>query len=119
MMRRYQDAIKTFSQILLFLSRTRQFYTATYQYDNMVKKMEQMFSLLLICTSLCPVRLDESLQQHIKDKMADKQQKLQKGDETMYEELFQYACPKFISPAPVNVEDLAASTSGAVNEVYS
>ena len=61
MMRRYSDAIRTFTEVLSFLSRTRQFYTASYQYDNMVKKMDQMFSLLMICHSLCPVRIEESL----------------------------------------------------------
>jgi translation initiation factor 3 subunit L len=34
MMRRYVDAIKTFSSILLYISRTKQYHTRSYQYES-------------------------------------------------------------------------------------
>lgn len=33
MMRRYSDAIKAFAHILLFIQRTKQYHTRSYQYD--------------------------------------------------------------------------------------
>jgi len=105
MMRRYSDAIRTFTEVLSFLSRTRQFYTASYQYDNMVKKMDQMFALLMICHSMCPVRIEDSLLTHIKDKFQDKLQGLQRGEESAFEDIFTVSCPKFVSPAVPDFED--------------
>ena len=34
MMRRYQDAIKVFSHVLVFISRTKQYHTRSYQYEQ-------------------------------------------------------------------------------------
>jgi translation initiation factor 3 subunit L len=100
MMRRYQDAVRTFQNALVHQSRARLSYSLSYQQDQIAKKTEQMTALLLLSNALSPMRLDESLLQNIKDKYFEKQQKLQKGDETTFEELFSYSCPKFISPTP-------------------
>lgn len=64
MMRRYSDAIRTFSSILLYIQRTKQLYSArTYQNDQINKQTDQMFHLLAICLVLHPQNIDESLQQ--------------------------------------------------------
>lgn len=64
MMRRYSDAIRTFSSILLYIQRTKQFYSVrSYQNDQINKQTEQMFHLLAICLVLHPQVIDESLQQ--------------------------------------------------------
>ena len=42
MMRRYADATKTFSSILFYIGRTKQYHTRSYQYDQILKKNEQM-----------------------------------------------------------------------------
>ena len=42
MLRRYPDAIRTFSTILFYIARTKQYYTRSYLYDQLVKKNEQM-----------------------------------------------------------------------------
>jgi len=102
MMRRYVDAIKTFANILLYISRTKQYHTRSYQYEQILKKNEQMYSMLAICISLCPQRVDENIHSVLREKYADKMQKMQKGDEETFDELFVYACPKFINPAPPN-----------------
>merc|ERR550539_355313 len=65
----------------------------------MAKKQDQMYALLLLCVSLCPRTIDESLDRYIRDKHGDKQHRLQRGDELCFEELFSYACPKFVSAA--------------------
>jgi len=106
MMRRYVDAIKTFSNILLYINRIKLYHARSSQYDAMLKKNEQMYALLAICLSLCPQQRDqqkdENVHGYLREKYSDKTQRMQKGDETMYEELFTYACPKFVSPAPPN-----------------
>ena len=61
MMRRYHDAIKAFCHILLFVQRTNQYHTRTYQYDAIVKKTEQMYALVAMCVALSPQRVDENV----------------------------------------------------------
>mmetsp|Transcript_27837 Transcript_27837/g.83157 ORF Transcript_27837/g.83157 Transcript_27837/m.83157 type:complete len:517 (-) Transcript_27837:106-1656(-) len=99
MLRRYVDAIKTFGDILVFLSKTSGVNSLSYQYDQMVKKQDQMYALLLVCLALCPRAVDESLEKTMRDKHGEKQGRLQRGEELCFEELFSYACPKFISAA--------------------
>jgi len=100
MTRRYVDAIKTFANVLLYISRTKQYHTRSYQFDQMMRKSEQMYALLSICVSLCPQRVDENVHAALRDKYGEKMLKMQKGDLTIFEELFVFACPKFINPAP-------------------
>ncbi|KAJ1553301.1 Eukaryotic translation initiation factor 3 subunit L [Cladochytrium tenue] len=102
MMRRYTDAIKAFVNILLFLSRTKQYHTRSYQFEAISKKSEQMYALLAICVSLSPQRLDENVHTLLREKYGEHMNKMQKESEEslpVYEELFLFACPKFISPS--------------------
>ncbi len=48
MMRRYVDAIKTFSTILLYISRTKQYHTRSYQYESVGALFT--FCFLSFCT---------------------------------------------------------------------
>ena len=100
MMRRYADAIRTFSNILLYIQRTRgMFQTKTYQNDQINKQTEQMYLLLAVCLVLHPQRIDESLHSMLKEKSyADKMNKMQNGDLAEFEACFAFACPKFLSP---------------------
>lgn len=67
MMRRYTDAIRTFSSILLYIQRTKQLYsTRSYQNDQINKQTEQMYQLLSICLVLHPQPIDESIQQALR-----------------------------------------------------
>ncbi|CAI7841529.1 unnamed protein product [Closterium sp. NIES-54] len=65
-----------------------------------------MFALLAICLSLCPngKLLEESVNGQLREKFSDKIQRMQRGDEAVFDELFSFACPKFVTPAPP-VED--------------
>merc|ERR1719378_1739544 len=88
MLRRYVDAIKTFSNILIFVSKTSGMNTLSIQSGFLMKKHEQIYSLLLICQALCPQPLDDFLEKAIR------------------EELFAYACPKFVTAAlPENLDN--------------
>jgi len=105
MSRRFIDAIKALSNILLYINRTKQYHTRSAAYDIIVKKNEQMFALLAILVSLCPYRLEENLQSLLREKYAEKVQRMGRGESLVYEEIFQFACPKFVTPAPPNYEE--------------
>ncbi|KAG5870721.1 hypothetical protein JTB14_017054 [Gonioctena quinquepunctata] len=102
MMRRYSDAIRTFSSILLYIQRTKQLFASkTYQHDQINKQTDQMYHLLAICLVLHPQCIDESIQQTLREKSYhEKMYKMQYGDLQEFENSFVYACPKFLSPYP-------------------
>jgi translation initiation factor 3 subunit L len=104
MSRRYMDAIKALSNILLYINRTKQYHTRSAAYDIIVKKNEQMFALLAILVSLCPYCLEENLQVLLREKYEERVQRMARGERTCFEELFQFACPKFVDPSPPNYE---------------
>ncbi|KAK0711383.1 RNA polymerase I-associated factor PAF67 [Lasiosphaeris hirsuta] len=107
MMRRYGDAIRMFSHILVYVSRTKNFQKSA-QYDSITKKNEQMYALIAICVAFHPTRLDDTIHTALREKYGDQLLKLQKGGPDslpIFEELFKTACPKFISPVPPNFDD--------------
>ncbi|KAK6129691.1 hypothetical protein DH2020_036557 [Rehmannia glutinosa] len=86
MLRRYSEAIREFNKILLYIFKTKQFHQKSPQYEQILKKNEQMYALLAISLSLCPQRYDEEAF-------------------AIYDELFSYACPKFITPSAPSYEE--------------
>jgi len=102
MMRRYADAIRTFSQILVYIQRARQLFLAkNYQNDQINKQTEQMYNLLAICLALNPQRIDESVMSVLREKpYSDRMAGMQKPDLKEFETTFAFSCPKFISPVP-------------------
>lgn len=102
MMRRYSDAIRTFSSILLYIQRTKQLFSSrSYQNDQINKQTDQMYNLLAICLVLHPQCVDESIQQVLREKnYHEKMYKMQYGDLDEFENSFVFACPKFLSPCP-------------------
>jgi len=112
MNRRYTDAIKTFSNILFYIGRTKQYHTRSYQYEQILKKNEQMYALLAIASSLAPQhQTDDHLVHTLREKFADRMSRMQSNnvDLSAYEELFSFACPKFVSPSPPNYDDPPAT----------
>lgn len=100
MLRRYPDAIKSFTHILIFTMRLRQYHTRSYQYDQINKTVDRMYALLAMCCALCPTRLDENIQNTMRDKYGEHLSKMLRGNDdsiASFEELFLYACPKFIT----------------------
>jgi len=97
MVRRYHDSIKTFTNILLYISRVKQFQTR--QYDQ--KKNDHMYALLAILVALCPKRIDEHINNILRQEHSDKVAAMQRDSE----QLFSYACPKFVSPVLPSFEE--------------
>ncbi|KAK9431597.1 RNA polymerase I-associated factor PAF67-domain-containing protein [Lipomyces doorenjongii] len=110
MMRRYSDAIKAFSHILLYISRTKGFHNRSAQYDSVTKRSEQMYALLAICVALCPTRLDDSIHTALREKNGEQLARMQRGGEEslpVFEELFSFSCPKFMSHGPPDYDNPA------------
>lgn len=102
MMRRYSDAIRTFSSILLYIQRTKQLYSSrSYQNDQINKQTDQMYHLLAICLVLHPQCIDESLQQVLREKnYHENMYKMQCRDMDVFRNFFIFGAPKFVSPCP-------------------
>ncbi|CDJ66712.1 eukaryotic translation initiation factor 3 subunit 6 interacting protein, putative [Eimeria necatrix] len=110
MLRRYQDAIRVMSQALLALSRQRGQLasSSSYQGASMSRSADRMHVLLLLCSKLSGIKLDDSIHQTIKERHSDKFYKLQQDTEEAYCELFTWAAPRFIDPAaPPTYDDEA------------
>jgi len=108
MMRRYSEAVKTLTQVLLYIQRT-QHLAQPYQYEQTAKRSEQMYKLITMCISLCPQRMvEDSITSYLTDKYTDQVARLSKGDESMFEEFFGYAGPKSIYPGVPNYNDVPA-----------
>jgi len=110
MLRRYPDAIRSFVTILNFIMRMRQYHTRSYQYDQINKTADRMYALFAICNALSPSRLDDNIANMAKDRYGEQFTKMARGEEGIpaFEELFLYACPKFISANPPPYKDSIA-----------
>ncbi len=127
MMRRYADAIRMFSHILVYVSRTKNFHQKSAQYDSITKKNEQMYALVAICVAFHPTRLDDTIHSALREKYGEQFLRLQRGGPEslgLFEELFRSACPKFITPTPpdwdnpeVNVDPIDHHTAIFMDEV--
>lgn len=100
MMRRYEDAIRTFSNVLVYISRTKSSFQSSrsYQLRQMNNQMEKMYALLSICVVLHPQRMDESVLQQLKQKHPEAMMKMSQGDMEVFEKQFSIGCPRFLSP---------------------
>ena len=112
-MHSYADAVRTFSNILLYIQRTKGMFQAkSCQNDQINKQTDQMYVLLAMCLVLHPQRIDESLHSMLKEKSyAEKMNRMQQGEITEFEANFIFACPKFLSPVAPSFENKTAEVS--------
>ncbi|KAF8737469.1 hypothetical protein AX14_012849 [Amanita brunnescens Koide BX004] len=111
MLQRYSDAIRTFITILNFIMRMRQYHTRSYQYDQISKTADRMYALFAMCNTISPSRLDDNIANIAKERYGEQISKMSRGGQealAAFEELFLYACPKFITANPPPYEDPAA-----------
>ncbi|KAI9815923.1 MAG: hypothetical protein M1826_001916 [Phylliscum demangeonii] len=115
MMRRYADAIRMFSHILVYVSRTKNFqqhHQKSAAHEAMAKKNEQMYALITLCVAFQPTRLDDTIHSALRDKYGDQLVRIQRGGPDalpVFEQLFRQACPKFILPTAPDFEHPAAN----------
>eukprot|EP01105_Mastigella_eilhardi_P019146 TRINITY_DN448_c0_g1_i1.p1 TRINITY_DN448_c0_g1~~TRINITY_DN448_c0_g1_i1.p1 ORF type:complete len:535 (-),score=204.83 TRINITY_DN448_c0_g1_i1:85-1689(-) len=105
MLRRFVDAIKMFSSVLVHMTRGKSYHARSYQADSMGKKSDHIYALLAISVSLCPQRVDEIIHTTLREKHGEHLAKMAKGEEAAFLELFNYGSPKFINVAPPNYEE--------------
>lgn len=106
MLRRYAEALQGFSVVLGTILKHKAELEGVPQYEQVLKKNEQMYSLAAICVCLFPAGLkllEEGVTAQLREKLGEKMLRMQRGDESVYDELFSFACPKFIAPAALPV----------------
>ena len=60
----------------------------------------------MVTSSLFSQHVDEAVNSQLKERFQEKMTRLQKGEKKMFEDMFAYACPKFISPIPPDYDSL-------------
>jgi len=112
MLRRYTDAVKVFSSFLSYITRSRQ-RAKGYQTGSVQKRVDKIYGLLSIVASITSHRLDETLQNALREKLGDRLQRLQKGELEALQEAFLAARPKFVTfTFPSNLEDTNVQDDG-------
>ncbi|KAF9064191.1 RNA polymerase I-associated factor PAF67-domain-containing protein [Rhodocollybia butyracea] len=110
MLRRYPDAIRTFVTVLNFFQRMQRMrgyggYERKDQYDQIAKTADRTLALYAMCHSLVLpgspfTRLDDNITNTAKERYGEQMGRMSRGGgDTLgaFEELFLYACPKFIN----------------------
>jgi translation initiation factor 3 subunit L len=113
MLRRYEDAVRVFSSTVNHISRIKHHHTRSYQYEQINKRNDQMMSLLALCLALRPQHVDETVNTLVRDKAGDRLARMNMGEPQAFEDLFNYASPKFISPAAPNYDVITDSNMEA------
>lgn len=88
--------------------------------DQILKRNEQIYALLAMTVALCPrvqVHLEESVLGVLREKYEDKMLRMGRGEEAIFGELFAFACPKFVSGAAPNAQQVQ-SHANPNNEVF-
>uniref|UniRef100_A0A0X3Q1L3 Eukaryotic translation initiation factor 3 subunit L n=1 Tax=Schistocephalus solidus TaxID=70667 RepID=A0A0X3Q1L3_SCHSO len=103
MMRRFQDAIRTFSSTLTYISRASGFVSQRQDLrDYVVKQSDQMTSLLAICFTINPMPIDQSVEQQLREKYAESLNRLQQTNKDEFTMCFDMGCPRFVNPDSAN-----------------
>ena len=125
MLRRYKDATRVLSEQCVFMQRS--LFSGAYlrnnnsrnnkkdqnnQMEQYQKLFDRMVALLAILIHACPITvpsLPDSILRVVREKHGKQWNKIEAGEEG-YEDLFIFACPKFICPA---VPDYSQAQSGS------
>ncbi|KAL4080076.1 RNA polymerase I-associated factor PAF67-domain-containing protein [Scleroderma yunnanense] len=110
MLRRFTDAARVFTGCLNWVMRARQYHTRSYQYDQINKTADRMYALLALCQTLAPTRLDDNVINIVRERYGEQMTRMGRGEEGLsaFEEIFLYACPKFITANPPPYDDPTA-----------
>jgi translation initiation factor 3 subunit L len=123
MLRRFADSIQVLSEALLHISRVlRPGAGALRQPSQSVlqKMMDKVLALLAISMALSPgTRVDDQVRELVEQRVQDKYRRMQTGDVSAFEEAFEAACPKFISPCVPTVYPTANLCHETVRMVVS
>jgi len=114
MLRRYRDAASELGNVCAHMQ--RMFKTGGLRglpgSDQFPKLLDRMIALLAILTHLCtsPVSVEDSVARMVRERHGTQLSRIEAGEEG-YEDLFIFACPKFISPAVPSYQPSSLTTS--------
>ncbi|KAJ4480085.1 RNA polymerase I-associated factor PAF67-domain-containing protein [Lentinula aciculospora] len=124
MLRRYPDALRTFVTVLNFFQRMQRMrsysgYERKDQYDQIAKTADRTLALYAMCHSLVLpgspfTRLDDNVTNTAKERYGEQMGRMSRGGSEAliaFEELFLYACPKFINANSPPYDDPEALAS--------
>lgn len=117
-MGRYVDAARCLNFVLGYIVRVKAHHARGPGYDQLLKKNEQLYAALALALALCPPAarvLEESVHSSLREKCGEKLRAVTAGSVEAAEELFAYACPKFVSPTG---PDWSSPASNANMEAY-
>lgn len=114
MQRRYVDAARCFNAVLLYIYRVKAAHRNSPQFEQMLKKNEQMYSLLAVTLALCPAaskQLDENVLMQLRERQSDNMAAMSRGAIDVYDSLFRDACPKFVTSTPPAYDQATTNTN--------
>ena len=102
MLRRYADAIETFSDVILHVSRMLKPGAGSMNraVSSLLQKiLDKILAMTCMAIALCPGhRVDDQVRDLVDTKYGDKLRRMNGGDIQAFVDLFEQTCPKFISP---------------------
>ena len=101
MLRRHADAIETFSDVILHISRIlKPGSPLSRSVQSLLQKiLDKILAMTAIAIALCPgYRVDDQVKDLVEGKWGDRLRRMNSGDIQAYVDLFEQTCPKFISP---------------------
>lgn len=119
MLKKYVNAIDILGDVSLYITRIMKPGATSIlksgQDQTMKKTLDKILALLAICINLLPgVKVDDQVRELVESKFGEKVRRLQLGDVNTFSDMFENACPKFISSA---IPDYANPTN-LVHEAY-
>lgn len=104
MLRKFTEAIHIFGEVVVFVARILKPGSATTvragSQGQMQRMLDRVLALAGIVMTLFPsCRVDDQVKELVDAKWADKLRRLANGDRNSFGEMFDFASPKFISPA--------------------
>eukprot|EP00518_Triparma_eleuthera_P012261 CAMPEP_0182484696 /NCGR_PEP_ID=MMETSP1319-20130603/43889_1 /TAXON_ID=172717 /ORGANISM="Bolidomonas pacifica, Strain RCC208" /LENGTH=216 /DNA_ID=CAMNT_0024686611 /DNA_START=156 /DNA_END=802 /DNA_ORIENTATION=- len=103
MLQRYADAERMLAELIESITRNRQYFSRTQQYDVIVKWTDKLTALLAIAVALSPSAGEtaEPTASLLRDKYGDRINNIRRaGNSGPVGDLFRFACPRFISVIP-------------------
>jgi translation initiation factor 3 subunit L len=112
MLNRFQDAISTITDGIIYINRNKQFLPRSYQDAIITKKTTCMLNLLAIAVSVNPQSLDDAVNTLMKEAIGEANLACMLSIEQStslqaFEQAFEHACPKFINPAIPDFDSIA------------
>lgn len=107
MLRRFNEACEVFNEIILYVSRILKPGSAASLRQGVAQQLQRMLDRVLALTgvvlTLYPTgKVDDQALEMVEAKWSEKFRKMNAGDRSAFQDLLEYASPKYISPIVPN-----------------